>query len=422
MGVVAKKYNLYSKVTGGQRVDLFGAQVQDLPAIWEELIAAGFESGHAYGKALRTVKSCVGTSWCRYGVQDAVGFAIRLENRYKGIRAPHKLKMAVSGCTRECAEAQSKDLGLIATENGYNIYVCGNGGTNPRHGDLLTTDVDADTAIKLIDRFFMYYIMSAEKLTRTSVWCDKLEGGVDHIRDVVVNDTLGIAEELDGLMQHLVDTYQCEWKTTVEDPNRRKWFRQFVNSPETEPTIELVSERGQLRPADWPSELVSLGQYHELENKRLAIERERAEELQQVQWVDVGSPDDFPVDGGSTIKYGKTQIAVFNFVSRGEWYATQNMCPHRKAFVLSRGMVGDQSGTPKVACPLHKKTFSLETGDSLQDEDYKIQTFPVRIENGRVELELPPVAVLDEMLATEIGCQLASSCHPTTETTTATSC
>lgn len=424
LGVVAKKYNLYSKVTGGQRVDLFGAQVQDLPAIWEELIAAGFESGHAYGKALRTVKSCVGTSWCRYGVQDAVGFAIRLENRYKGIRAPHKLKMAVSGCTRECAEAQSKDLGLIATENGYNIYVCGNGGTNPRHGDLLTTDVDADTAIKLIDRFFMYYIMSAEKLTRTSVWCDKLEGGVDHIRDVVVNDTLGIAEELDGLMQHLVDTYQCEWKTTVEDPNRRKWFRQFVNSPETEPTIELVSERGQLRPADWPSELVSLGQYHELENKRLAIERERAEELQQVQWVDVGSPDDFPVDGGSTIKYGKTQIAVFNFVSRGEWYATQNMCPHRKAFVLSRGMVGDQSGTPKVACPLHKKTFSLETGDSLQDEDYKIQTFPVRIENGRVELELPPVAVLDEMLATEIGCQLASSCHPTTETaeTTATSC
>ena len=195
-----------------------------------------------------------------------------------------------------------------------------------------------------------------------------------------------------------------------------------MNSPETEPTIELVSERGQLRPADWPSELVSLGQYHELENKRLAIERERAEELQQVQWVDVGSPDDFPVDGGSTIKYGKTQIAVFNFASRGEWYATQNMCPHRKAFVLSRGMVGDQSGTPKVACPLHKKTFSLETGDSLQDEDYKIQTFPVRIENGRVELELPPVAVLDEMLATEIGCQLASSCHPTTETTTATSC
>ena len=193
-----------------------------------------------------------------------------------------------------------------------------------------------------------------------------------------------------------------------------------MNSPDTEPTIELVSERGQLRPADWPSELVSLGQYHELENKRLALEREQADELEKLQWVDVGATDDFPFDGGSTIKYGKTQIAVFNFASRGEWYATQNMCPHRKAFVLSRGMVGDQSGTPKVACPLHKKTFSLETGDSLQDEDYRIQTFPVRTEGRRVELELPPESVLDQLLATEIGCKLASSCEPASETFQAT--
>ena len=410
LGEVAKKFGLYSKITGGQRVDLFGAKVQDLPAIWEELIEAGFESGHAYGKALRTVKSCVGTTWCRYGVQDSVGFAIRLENRYKGIRAPHKVKMAVSGCTRECAEAQCKDVGLIATENGYNVYVCGNGGANPRHAELLAADIDAETAIRYIDRFFIYYIMSAEKLTRTSVWCEKLEGGIDHIREVVVEDRLGIAGELERMMVHLVNTYQCEWKTTVMDPEKRKWFRQFVNTDETEPTIEIVSEREQCRPGDWPTELVSLQQFNSLEERRKEIETAHSTELETTKWVQVGTADDFPLDGGSTIKYGKTQIAVFNFSSRGEWYATQNMCPHRKAFVLSRGMVGDTKGTPKVACPLHKKTFSLESGESLQGEDYNIRIFPVKVEGGSVYLELPPTEVLDKLLATEIGCKLATSC------------
>src|SRR5690606_18159906 len=112
LGEVGRQFGLYTKITGGQRVDLFGAPLQDLPDIWERLIDAGFESGHAYGKALRTVKSCVGSTWCRYGMHDSVGFAIRIENRYKGLRAPHKLKGAVSGCTRECAEAQGKDFGL----------------------------------------------------------------------------------------------------------------------------------------------------------------------------------------------------------------------------------------------------------------------------------------------------------------------
>lgn len=410
LGEVAQKYDLYTKITGGQRVDLFGAQIQDLPSIWEELIDAGFESGHAYGKALRTVKSCVGTTWCRYGVQDAVGLAIRLENRYKGIRAPHKVKMAVSGCTRECAEAQGKDVGLIATENGYNIYVCGNGGTNPRHAELLVADVDEDTTVRYIDRFFVYYIMSAEKLTRTSVWCEKLEGGINHIRDVVVHDKLGIAGELEQMMQHLVDTYQCEWTTTIQDPGRRKWFRQFVNTDETERTIEIVSERGQHRPGDWPSEVISLGQFQSLEERRAQIEERLQENQKAPRWVPVGRVDDFPLDGGATIKYGKVQIAVFHFTSRGEWYASQNMCPHRKAFVLSRGMIGDSAGEPKVACPLHKKTFSLKTGDSLQGEDYNIRTFPVKVEDDQVYLELPPTAVLDQLLATEIGCRLATSC------------
>jgi nitrite reductase (NADH) large subunit len=260
---VAKRFGLYTKITGGQRIDMFGAQVQDLPDIWELLVNAGFESGHAYGKALRTVKSCVGTTWCRYGVQDSVGFAIRVENRYKGIRAPHKIKMAVSGCIRECAEAQSKDVGLIATEKGYNLFVCGNGGAKPRHAELLAGDLDEEAALKYIDRFLMYYIMTADRLTRTSVWCEKLEGGIDHIRDVVVRDKLGIAAELETMLQHLVDTYQCEWAAAVRDPEKRKWFRQFANTEETESCIEIVSERGQRRPADWPSDAVALDQFAE---------------------------------------------------------------------------------------------------------------------------------------------------------------
>src|SRR5215510_13329989 len=208
---VAKKYELYVKITGGQRIDLLGARVNQLPDIWAELIAAGFESGHAYGKAVRTVKSCVGSTWCRYGVQDSVGFAVRVEMRYRGLRAPHKLKGAVSGCIRECAEAQCKDFGLIATEKGYNLYVCGNGGARPRHADLLAADLDEEMALKYIDRFLMFYIQTADRLTRTSVWLENLEGGIERLREIIIHDKLGICDELQRMMQHLVDTYRCEW-------------------------------------------------------------------------------------------------------------------------------------------------------------------------------------------------------------------
>ena len=407
IGQVAKEYNLYTKITGGQRVDLFGAQVQDLPAIWEKLIDAGSESGHAYGKSLRTVKSCVGTTWCRYGVQDAVGFAIQVENRYKGIRSPHKIKMAVSGCTRECAEAQSKDVGLIATEKGYNVYVCGNGGTKPRHADLLASDLDEETALRYIDRFLMYYIMTADRLTRTSVWLDKLEGGMEHLRDVVILDKLGLAGELDEMLQRLVDSYQCEWAAVVRDPEKRKRFEQFVNTDETEPCIEFVSQRDQERPADWPSETVSLQQFYHLD--QVAAQAPAPDEA-ELRWVHVGSVSDFPIDGGATVKYGGVQIAVFNFFSRGEWYASQNMCPHKKAFVLGRGIIGDHQGEPKVACPLHKKTFSLNDGRSLQNEEYHIQTFPVRVDGDRVLLRLPATEALEKTIGTEVGCRLATAC------------
>jgi len=249
LGEVAKQYDLYTKITGGQRVDLFGARAEQLPDIWRQLIAAGFESGHAYGKAMRTCKSCVGSSWCRYGVQDSVGMAVLLENRYKGLRSPHKLKMAVSGCTRECAEAQCKDLGVIATENGWNMYVGGNGGMKPRHADLFATDLNDETLIKYIDRFFMFYIRTADRLQRTSVWMDNMEGGLEYLQQVVIEDSLGLAQELEGQMAHIVDTYQCEWKTTVEDPEKVKRFSHFVNSDASDDNVVFVREREQIRPA-----------------------------------------------------------------------------------------------------------------------------------------------------------------------------
>jgi nitrite reductase (NADH) large subunit len=246
---VAKKYGLYTKITGGQRIDLFGAQVNQLPQIWSELIAAGFESGHAYGKSLRTVKSCVGSTWCRYGVQDSVGFAIELENRYKGLRSPHKIKFAVSGCTRECAEAQSKDVGVIATEKGWNLYVCGNGGMKPRHADLLASDLDRETLIRYVDRFLMFYVRTADRLQRTASWLENLEGGLDYLRAVVCEDSLGLAAELEAAMALVVGTYECEWKKAVEDPATLKRFRHFVNSEALDSNIVLVDERGQRRPA-----------------------------------------------------------------------------------------------------------------------------------------------------------------------------
>lgn len=251
IGRIAHKYNLYTKITGGQRIDMFGARVDQLPDIWEELIAEGFESGHAYGKALRTIKSCVGSTWCRFGVQDSVSFAVFIENRYKGLRAPHKLKGAVSGCTRECAEAQSKDFGIIATEKGWNLYVCGNGGSRPQHAKLLVNDVDTDTCVKLIDRFLMFYIRTADPLTRTATWLNKMEGGLDYLRDVIVNDSLSICESLEKEMKGLIANYSCEWKEVVADPSLREKFKHFVNDDEPDPTLSFVEFRGQKIPEDW---------------------------------------------------------------------------------------------------------------------------------------------------------------------------
>ena len=252
IGQVAKKYNLYTKITGGQRIDLFGAHLSDLPDIWEELIEAGFESGHAYGKSLRTVKSCVGSTWCRFGLHDSVSFAIEIENRYKGLRAPHKLKGGVSGCIRECAEAQSKDFGIIATEKGWNLYVCGNGGSKPQHAQLLASDIDKDTCVRYLDRFLMFYLKTADPLTRTATWLNKMEGGMSYLKNVIIHDSLGIAGELESAMENHIKTYQCEWKAAIENPEMRKRFNHFVNAPkEKDPNAKFVSMREQVKAKEW---------------------------------------------------------------------------------------------------------------------------------------------------------------------------
>ena len=263
IGEVARDFGLYTKITGGQRIDLLGARVEQLPAIWRRLVDAGFESGHAYGKAVRTVKSCVGSTWCRYGVQDSVRLAIDLELRYRGLRAPHKIKAAVSGCARECAEAQGKDVGVIATEHGWNLYVGGNGGFRPRHADLFAKDLSEDELIRAIDRFLMFYIRTAERLERTATWIERIDGGLEHVRAVVLDDSLGLGSELDSLMAGHVDAYADEWREALQDPDTLRRFVSFVNAPDTpDPSIAFTPERDQIKPLltiGRPKDLVNAG-------------------------------------------------------------------------------------------------------------------------------------------------------------------
>lgn len=260
IGEVARDFNLYTKITGGQRIDLFGARVEQLPRIWRRLVDAGFESGHAYGKALRTVKSCVGSTWCRYGVQDSVGLAIALELRYRGLRAPHKLKSAVSGCARECAEARSKDFGIIATEQGWNLYLGGNGGFRPRHAELFATDLSTEDLVRYVDRYLMFYIRTADRLQRTAGWVEAMDGGLDHLRSVIVDDSLGLCADLDAAMARHVAEYADEWRETLDDPERLRRFTSFVNAPDTpDPSISFAVERGQPVPSTAGRQPVSLG-------------------------------------------------------------------------------------------------------------------------------------------------------------------
>lgn len=254
IGEIAEDFDLYTKITGAQRIVMFGARVEQLPDIWRRLVEAGMESGQAYGKSLRAVKSCVGNDWCRYGQQDSVGMAVKLELRYRGLRSPHKLKMGVSGCARECAEARGKDIGVIATESGWNLYVGGNGGATPNHAELLAGDLDDKTLIRYIDRYLGFYVRTADRLQRTAAWQREIEGGLDHIRDVVVDDSLGIAVDLEEFMAHHVANYRDEWKAVLEDPEKLSRFVSFVNAPDVpDPTVQFTQQDGRKVPLPTPT-------------------------------------------------------------------------------------------------------------------------------------------------------------------------
>jgi len=394
IGTVAKKYNLYCKITGGQRIDMFGARKQDLLSIWQELIDGGMESGHAYAKSLRTVKSCVGTTWCRYGIGDSVGMAVRLEERYKSIRGPHKIKGGVSGCVRECAEAQNKDFGLIATEKGFNLFVGGNGGAKPRHSELLAKDVPPDDIIPILDRYLAFYIRTADKLQRTARWIENLPGGINYLREVILEDKLGICGDLEKQMEDLVGSFFCEWTETLNDPEKRAQFSQFANTSEGVENVEKVNEREQTRPAYWPKDSAKVDF--------------RGTKWSNLTWQPLAQTSQFTdaATGSSVaVKRGDTQLAIFKV--KGQYYATQQMCPHKRAFVLSDGLIGDDYKTDKlwVSCPYHKRNYELKgdnAGKCGNDDEVNIATFPVEArEDGAVYVKLPPVVELDSVLGTE---------------------
>ncbi|KAI0540250.1 nitrite reductase [Xylaria digitata] len=458
LGEVAKKYNLYTKITGGQRIDLFGAKKQDLIDIWRRLVEGGMESGHAYAKSLRTVKSCVGSTWCRYGVGDSVGMAVRVEERYKSIRSPHKIKGGVSGCVRECAEAQGKDFGLIATEKGFNIFVGGNGGASPRHAELLAKDVPPSEVIPILDRYLMFYIRTADKLQRTARWLEALPGGLKYLREVILEDKLGICASLESQMQELVDSFFDEWAEAIKDPAIASKFQQFANTSETVETVEVELDRGQSRPVFWPAEAAT-DDFKGLKDRWSSTAWQPVIEASYF-----AGADDTPNGISANIKRGDTQLALWRV--RGKYYATQQMCPHKRTFALSEGLIGqdvlpptppatppslsppsspprvpadatanstnpptiptettkepcNSPKTPWVSCPFHKRNFDLTSGTCTNDAALSIATFAAEGRaDGLVYIKLPPVAELDAELGTsrwKVKKEDSSSSCPTPE-------
>lgn len=395
---IAKKYGLWTKITGAQRLGMYGAPMHQLPAIFKELVDAGMETGQAYGKALRAVKSCVGTTWCRYGQQDSVTMAVLLENRYKGIRSPHKLKMAVSGCLRECAEAQGKDIGLIATQAGYNLYVCGNGGAKPVHAKLLAKDLSEELCFKYIDRVLMYYILTAKHLQRTAPWLAALEGGIDYLKKVVVDDSLAIGADLEALMERSRENVKCEWREVAYDDELQKQFRQFVNTSETQDSeqIEYIEMRGQMHPNTYSPP--------DIEGPALFDKMFAPNEW---EWIFAGKTQDFPTNGGLCAKHGSQEIAVFHLPKQSttdQWFALQNLCPHKQALSISRSLVGEQpSGTLTIADPIYKTLYDLRTGRGLSNAAFNLSTFQVKVEDGNVLVKVPPVKIMEEAYQQQIS-------------------
>lgn len=210
---VADKYKVgMIKVTGGQRIDLLGVYKEDLPKIWSEL---DMPSGSAYSKGLRTVKTCVGENYCRFGTQDSIGMGILLERKFEGLNTPHKVKMAVSACPRNCAESGIKDVGIVGVEGAWEMYVGGNGGTHLREANLLFKFKNGDELVEMIGAFLQYYRESAKYLERTSVWVDRL--GIDHIREVLSDELM--VKEYNNRIDEALSVVQDPWKEAINNKN-----------------------------------------------------------------------------------------------------------------------------------------------------------------------------------------------------------
>ncbi len=205
---VADRYEVpMIKITGGQRIDLLGVRKQDLPAVWRDLY---MPSGHAYGKSFRTVKTCVGSDFCRFGLGDSTALGIRIEERFAGLESPAKLKLGVAGCPRNCSEAMVKDVGLVAVEGArWEIYVGGAAGAHVRKGDLLATVDTADEAMLRVGRFIQYYRENARWLERTYSFMERV--GVDTVRAVVIEDSDRDGERLDAALEHSLAAYTDPW-------------------------------------------------------------------------------------------------------------------------------------------------------------------------------------------------------------------
>ena len=218
---VAEQYNVRMvKITGGQRIDLLGITKDNLPKVWKEL---GIPSGHAYTKAFRTCKSCVGTDFCRYGLGDSIALAQKIERRYQGVESPHKMKLATAGCPRNCSEAYVKDLGAVAIgDDKWEIYIGGAAGGTVRKGDLLCTVEGHEQVLTYMGRFIQYYRENAKYLERTYGFAERV--GIEHLRAVLIDDTEGICERLDAEIDKAVAAYRDPWSTEAVQPENVSQF------------------------------------------------------------------------------------------------------------------------------------------------------------------------------------------------------
>lgn len=309
---------------------------------------------------------------------------------------------------------RDNSFGLIATEKGFNIFVGGNGGAKPRHSELLAKDVPPTEVIPILDRYLMFYIRTADKLQRTARWLESLPGGIAYLREVILEDKLGINASLEAQMQELVDSFFDEWAEAINDPSIAAKFSQFANTDETVENCEVEVDRGQLRPVMWPKDSAP-GSSAKEDFKGL---RERWTET---TWQPVletayfNGADESPNGISANIKRGDTQLAVWRV--KGRWFTTQQMCPHKRTFALSDGFIGDETSTssescdknpaggksaPWVSCPYHKRNFDLSSGECKNDGELSIATFETEgREDGLVYVKLPSVEELDRELGTK---------------------